>query len=165
LTQALANGGPLSAAVVVDNLRLHGYSQVVIVCYRDGRGSVNFKRIEFDDNSGVEICGAWYAPIALHDINNQDHYGGKPLVTLADMESISETYAAVVAHGGGGNNNNVRRYCVFCKNWKERAKSGTMELPGINDAVFAPPSQEAGDDVAPPSQEAGDDDVAPLVAP
>jgi hypothetical protein len=97
--------------------------------YRMGRKCLNWKLIEFNDTTGVNVFGMWYAEIVLLDTHIQAPTTIQLLTDMAKMSAMAIPLRYGVEPKCMVDDQN--KYSVITNWWRERDQGGGYSFPQL----------------------------------
>ena len=107
------------------------------VAYRQPGRQFGWRSIVFNDESGTQFSGMWWATI------NHTEVGPEAPVSVEEVKKISKMAAIAIPmhYSIGPDKPDSMKYCVITNWWKQRNMNGNYVLPNIDDPVFRNSSQ------------------------
>ena len=127
---AVANHHPIAGAILPD--KTTGNPKFFAV-YKVGRKSVDWIGIEFDDLSGSNICGSWYAPLSMVETTVRPPRNVRGLKKAAKMAAVAIPLKYCVSESHPCRH----KYCVLTNWWKERVQNGTYVFPRLDYSLYS----------------------------
>ena len=101
--------------------------------FKTGISSYGWVRLTFDDANGVKLCGMWYAPVVVEELQMEDPPTSEEgLKGLAKIAAVAIPLHYIV----GKNHDCALKYCVITNWWRERREDGAYMLPTLDFTLY-----------------------------
>ena len=128
LVQAVNNADPIAGAIFKSSQG----EPVLYAIFRLPQRSFGWVRIKFDDTSGSNFAGSWYAPLATEETSVSPPNSVKKIKALCKMAAVAIPLKYCVK----ANNAHRHKYCVITNWWKERNNQGGYLFPNLDFSLY-----------------------------
>ena len=127
LEEAIARHDPISGIIIQAK---DGSPQMYLIYKVPGK-KFGWKKVSFNDAEGTHVCGLWYAPITVEEVD-------APPSTTTEITKLAKlaTVAVPLRYPVGDTHPDGLKYCVITNWWRERNEKGQYVLPSLAFEVY-----------------------------